>query len=98
MGGEGPWRDPPLNSLQPHALTGLDAGHVVRRALRVADLRGRIVPLAVQIAVDRVGDDLVAVGIRDCVPDQVDRAMDGVTDEAVPEAVVAGLGVATVDG
>src|SRR5947209_12401829 len=46
---------------------------------------------------DRVGDDLVAVRIRDRVPDQVDGAMDCVADEAVPETVVAALGVAPVD-
>src|SRR5207244_4164618 len=88
---------PSLSSSEPRALTGLAAGHVVRRALRVADLRGRIVARAIQVAVDDVGDDLVPVGIRHRVAIEVDRAVDGVADEPVPEAVVADLGVAAVD-
>src|SRR5262249_10519563 len=90
-------RGPLSFELQPGALTGLLTGHDVRRAFRVADLRRRVVAGAVQIAVDRVSDELVPVGIDEHVVVQIRRAVDVVPDEALPEAGVAVHGHAAVD-
>src|SRR2546421_449064 len=84
-------------SLDVRALTGLRAGHLVRGTPRVADLRRGRVAGAVQAAVDRVGDVLVAVLVEEHVVVQVYRPVHGVADESEPEAVVAAHRDAAVD-
>src|SRR2546428_323981 len=79
----------PINvGSEARALTGRAARHLVRAALRVTDLRRGRVAGALQAAVDRVRDVLVAVGVLEDVVVQVHRAVHVVADEPEPEAVV----------
>src|SRR5204863_8150758 len=70
-------------SSEAGALPGLGPGHAVGRSFGVALLRRRSVPGAVEAAVDRVGLQLVAVGINERVVVEIDGPVDGVPEEAL---------------
>src|SRR4029078_12251159 len=74
---------------EARALAGLAARDLVRAPFRVADLRGRRVPGAVQVAVDRVAYVLVRVRVVHVVVIELHGAVDGIADKAEPEPGVA---------
>jgi ribosomal-protein-alanine N-acetyltransferase len=93
-----PGQRPPTNpASKTRALAGLVACHLVRQALRVADLRGRCVAGAVQAAVNRVRDVLVRVWVGERVVVELHRAAHVVSNESEPEPVVTRDGRASVD-
>jgi len=74
---------------QTGALIDLLPRHDVWIAARIAHLWSRRVVVADEIAADRVGDELVRVRVVHLVVVELHAALNGVADEAEPEAGVA---------